>query len=254
MTLISVCVLLVIRSFFVRNLAAHSLGCYNINMKTNSKRGLVTKTKILDAAASRILKFGVNGTSVDEILSDSGTGKSQFYHYFGSKDLMILELVEHLSHSLPMYAPEVLEEIRTKKDFSDWLQSFAKAFKTGRLKYGCPLGNIACEMSASNEPIRLSVLAIFDTWIDLLAKTLLRLHKSGDLALNQPSNQAAESIFQAIQGSLLLANTRGSSQCLEDLNSYINRYLSSESPKKIGASAIRPMQPTSIRRNVGFCP
>lgn len=45
--------------------------------------------RILTAAWDLIHEHGFDGTSVDDILKRSNTGKSQFYHYFGSKEGLV---------------------------------------------------------------------------------------------------------------------------------------------------------------------
>ena len=58
-------------------------------------KGRKTREKILLAAADLFHRRGVNGTSVDEVLAKCGAGKSQFYHYFKSKDALLCEVVQH---------------------------------------------------------------------------------------------------------------------------------------------------------------
>src|SRR3954449_1649315 len=41
-----------------------------------------TKLRMIHAALDLFHRFGVNGTSVDQVLKKSKTGKSQFTHYF----------------------------------------------------------------------------------------------------------------------------------------------------------------------------
>ncbi len=64
-------------------------------------KGRKTRRKILETAADLFHLRGVNGTSIDEVLEKSGTGKSQFYHYFESKDALLCEVVRlHLDRWL----------------------------------------------------------------------------------------------------------------------------------------------------------
>lgn len=55
-----------------------------------------TKDKMLKAARKLLLEKGVEATSVDDILKATKTGKSQFYHYFGSKAGMVDHVLDHL--------------------------------------------------------------------------------------------------------------------------------------------------------------
>ncbi len=52
----------------------------------NSKN---TKSKIVSAAWKLFYEQGYDDTTVDEIISESGTSKGSFYHYFESKDALL---------------------------------------------------------------------------------------------------------------------------------------------------------------------
>ena len=60
-----------------------------------TRRGRKTRQTILETAALLFHQQGVNATSVDDILAESSTGKSQFYHYFRSKDHLLRDVIRH---------------------------------------------------------------------------------------------------------------------------------------------------------------
>ena len=51
-----------------------------------------TKKKIVSAAWKLFYEQGYNGTTIDDIVSESGTSKGSFYHYFSSKDDLLSSL------------------------------------------------------------------------------------------------------------------------------------------------------------------
>ncbi len=63
-------------------------------------RGKQTRQKILATAAARIHDQGVKATSIDEVLAASGTGKSQFYHYFANKADLVREVLAYQFNQL----------------------------------------------------------------------------------------------------------------------------------------------------------
>jgi len=56
-------------------------------MKAGSPRGARTKRRIMETAFDLFHIKGVAGTSPDEIIAASGTGKGQFYYYFANKTI-----------------------------------------------------------------------------------------------------------------------------------------------------------------------
>ncbi len=230
-------------------------------MKSKSKRGEATRKKILAAASARIIKFGVNGTSVDDVLKDSLTGKSQFYHYFGSKDLMVRDLIEYRSTNMPWMSEELLSSFSTLKELESWLEQLSELYRAGPLAQGCPIGNLASELSANNEELRLALWAIFSRWSKALEASLARIAKGGEIHLSQGAECAAKFILEGIQGALVIAKASGERTGMSDLNTNIIRYLKSSSsvPRRAGASyrpakAAPPRRSTQGKSKMGFCP
>ena len=56
-------------------------------------RGAVTRSRIVNAAADLIYARGVDRTSLDDVMAESGVSKSQLYHYFADKDALVLEVI-----------------------------------------------------------------------------------------------------------------------------------------------------------------
>ena len=52
-------------------------------------KGRRTRAAIVDAAASMMYDHGVAGTTLDDVLAASETGKSQLYHYFSDKSDLV---------------------------------------------------------------------------------------------------------------------------------------------------------------------
>lgn len=67
-----------------------------------------TKKKIVSAAWKLFYEQGYNGTTIDDIVSESGTSKGSFYHYFSSKDDLLSSLAYLFDEKY-----EELEEIMT---------------------------------------------------------------------------------------------------------------------------------------------
>ena len=58
-------------------------------------RGKKTKLKMIQAAMDLFHAQGVRATSPQDVMDRTGTGKSQFYHYFGSKEGLVHETLQY---------------------------------------------------------------------------------------------------------------------------------------------------------------
>ena len=73
------------------------------------KNSQSTKKKIVSAAWKLFYEQGYNGTTIDDIVSESSTSKGSFYHYFSSKDDLLSSLAYLFDEKY-----EELEEIMTE--------------------------------------------------------------------------------------------------------------------------------------------
>src|SRR5699024_4451671 len=115
------------------------------------------------AAIDLFHQFGINGTSVDQILEKSNTGKSQFTHYFKNKDGLIRESIHFLDAVVRSGKVESNYEIETWKDFESWLQRYIDFQKSVNFERSCPFGTIGADLSNDQELIRKDI-CLFLTW------------------------------------------------------------------------------------------
>jgi len=65
-------------------------------MQNNQK----SREKILQSAVELFLEKGYEATSVNDICKHAGVSKGSFYHYFETKQVLFLSLMENWSSTL----------------------------------------------------------------------------------------------------------------------------------------------------------
>jgi TetR/AcrR family transcriptional repressor of nem operon len=186
-----------------------------ISMKAKSTKGASTRQRIIEAAAKLMYLKGVNGTSVDDVLGASGTGKSQFYHYFASKESLVKELISFHLASLPTASEERLQRLGTLAGIDAWLDQILAQYHNGTYEAGCPIGNLASELSSQSEDLRLNLKSTFAHWEACLTQGLKQLKGQGVLQASVSPESLAMFCVAAIEGALLLAKTNKSAASLE---------------------------------------
>ncbi len=68
-----------------------------------------TKSKIINSAWKLFYDQGYDNTTVDEIISESGTSKGSFYHYFSSKDSLLSTLSYMFDEKYRELEPNLLD-------------------------------------------------------------------------------------------------------------------------------------------------
>lgn len=176
-------------------------------MKARSSKGASTKQRIIEAAARLMYIKGVNGTSVDDVLGASGTGKSQFYHYFSSKESLVKELIAFHLTSLPTASEERLKSLGSLGGIDQWLDKILENYHDGYYEAGCPIGNLASELSSQSEDLRIDLESTFAHWESCLTQGLKQLKAQGVLQASVNPESLAMFCVAAIEGALLLGKT-----------------------------------------------
>ncbi|MDQ3767835.1 MAG: TetR/AcrR family transcriptional regulator [Actinomycetota bacterium] len=166
------------------------------------------KERIVQVAADLMHVQGVAGTSIDEILEASGTGKSQFYHYFENKSSLVHEVLSFQFRRYIAAQEPFIEKLTTWKGVRSWLDQLVSQYKARDLIGGCPLGSLAAEMADRDESLRKEVAAAFREWEGYLARGLEVLKEGGHLRKTANCSAMAETTMAMIQGGYLLANTK----------------------------------------------
>lgn len=155
-------------------------------------------------AAELMHRRGVGLTSIADVIVASGTGKSQIYHYFSSKDQLVEAVLRH-------QLDEVLS-LQRQFDLGSWegIRRWFDAMidqQVGRAFLGCPLGSIVAEVGDRDDRLRAVAAGAFRRWEDALASGLSVLQDRGELRDDTDPGRLALETMASIQGGYLLSTT-----------------------------------------------
>lgn len=162
------------------------------------------KRQLLILCASRAFhRQGVNATGIAEIMHQAGVGKGQFYHYFGSKENFVAEVVRYLMDFFLERIAPFTRHLESLDEFESWFQPYVDFAELPRA-LGCPVGVIACEMAPAYPVVRAAAALALQRWITALAEGLAVLQaRTGAGGAFQPLD-LAEELAVSLQGALLL--------------------------------------------------
>jgi AcrR family transcriptional regulator len=90
-----------------------------------SERKAATRARLLAAAARVYAQRGFAGATLDEVAADAGFTKGAVYAHFGSKEKLLLALLqEHLSGQIAEQL-ELFKRVRSDRDRPTWERSIA---------------------------------------------------------------------------------------------------------------------------------
>ena len=219
-------------SLFVRNIAETNWSVYNVQTKIyykkmpNDHKAEQTRQKILYAAFTEMHKHGYQGMRIDQILKNTGLKKGALYHYFSSKQTLAYavfeELIEKNINQLwiePLsHAADPLETIHSIfKDCENW--------QIDLFRLGCPLNNLAQEMSAIDEGFRERIEKVFLMWRQAISDALKKGQSQGSVDKTLNTEECALFILASIEGTLSMAKNRQNKDVFYSGCKELKRYL-----------------------------
>jgi len=200
-------------------------------VEIRSAKAAATRDQILDAAARLIHLRGYHGTSLDDVLRESGVGKGNFYYYFRSKEDLGFAIIDRvverfLERTLdPAFVDLTADPLDQVRAFLDRL---LEVQRQRNCVGGCPMGNLASELSDVHEGFRQRLANIFERWRVTLATTLERGRGSGRLRADLDAASAAGFVVAALEGAILMAKvTKDISvmeKCVNELKHHLTLY------------------------------
>ncbi len=174
-----------------------------------------TRERLIRAAMNLFHARGYNAVGVNEICEAANVKKGSLYHFFaGKRDLALAAIDaqwEFFRDELlePAFATDLppLERIRRFFIMTCAYHDSARN-ENGQIK-GCPFGNLAMELSANDEGLRVELEKIFGRIGGYLEKALAEYSPGHD------ARTGAEQLLAYHQGTVLLAKTHNDQQLIE---------------------------------------
>jgi TetR/AcrR family transcriptional repressor of nem operon len=161
-----------------------------------------TRQRLLQAAFREVYRYGFQSAGLDAILAATNVTKGALYYHFESKDALgyavIEEVVANFARDrwlLPLQRSE-------DKDPIDALIGIVRAIPVGPndIKGGCPLVNLAQEMSQLDEQFRKRLERIFHAWQEGIATALRRGQNEGTVRRDLVPEETASFLVAMVEG------------------------------------------------------
>jgi AcrR family transcriptional regulator len=132
--------------------------------RSNDPEGM--RARILDAAAELFQARGYHDTSVQHVKSAAAVSSGAFHHHFESKKALGLAVIkERVSEALQV---AWLDPLIAGPTLADGIDSVIGTMSGGLREQGfvrgCPVNNLALELSFSDSDFRGALQSIFDGW------------------------------------------------------------------------------------------
>jgi TetR/AcrR family transcriptional repressor of nem operon len=171
-------------------------------------RGRETRERIVGAAAELIGERGVATTSLDDVIERAGASKSQLYHYFDDREALLRAVVAHNCDGVLAAQSPHLGSLESWKAIRAWLDSLVQLQVERDARGGCPVGSLVGQLAESDEQARQELEVSLERWEGDIREGLRSMRARGKLDRRADPDELATATLAAIQGGLLLTQTR----------------------------------------------
>jgi AcrR family transcriptional regulator len=192
-----------------------------------------TREKLLRAAFEEMYRSGFQAASLDAILAKAGVTKGALYHHFPDKAALGYAVVDEVVRAPIMEAYLGRLDPAARDPLSDLqgvLRRRAREFTDASVEFGCPLNNLAQEMSPLDEQFRQRLAAALKSWTDGFAAALKRGQKVGMVRRDVDPRKVAAFVVAAVEGSFGMAKNARRAGVLRDNLKLLNLFLESLRP------------------------
>ena len=166
-----------------------------------------TRQEILQAAFAEIYRRGFQAASVANILKSTGVTKGAFFHHFPTKKALGYAVVDEVIAQM-IRKQWVVPLSRSDDAFRTILEEFRNGIdvlEAAPLNLGCPLNNLAQEMSPIDRGFQRRTQKVFESWVECFARALERERAAGRMKKSIEPNQTALYLVSQIEGMLSLS-------------------------------------------------
>ncbi len=204
--------------------------------KSHGARPSRTRDRLVEAARELFYDNGYEATGIKQILAKAGVNSGSLYYFFPAKeDLLIAVLEEYKKLLWPMVLDPVFNRTSDSIDrIFGVLAGYREMLLATGCRQGCPIGNLALEMSEKSEAVRQAVAENFEGWRVAIRECLVQ---AGDrLPADIDRDNLATFILTTMEGGVMQARAHRRIEPYDAsvamLRDYIERLMSHKSTER----------------------
>ena len=166
-----------------------------------------TRERLIETARNLFLQNGYGNTGIAQILKTAEVGSGSLYHFFPTKEDLLLGVLHKYKDLLwPMVIQPVFDRVQDPIErIFGVLDGYRQMLTMTEFTAGCPIGNLALELSNSHPAARQLLADNFTGWRLAIEKCLT------DAADRLPEHVSPEALAQFVlttmEGAVMLART-----------------------------------------------
>jgi TetR/AcrR family transcriptional regulator, transcriptional repressor for nem operon len=166
-----------------------------------------TRDRLVETARDLFWSQGYTATGIAQILDAAGARSGSLYYFFPTKEDLLLAVLEwYKAHLWPVVVQPVFDRIRDPIErIFGILDGYRRHLLAAKYEFGCPLGNLALEMTNSHPAARALIAENFTAWCKAIEQCLA--DAAGRLPSSLNREQLAQFVLTTMEGAVMLARS-----------------------------------------------
>jgi AcrR family transcriptional regulator len=176
-------------------------------------KGVATRQRIIDGAAAEIRVNGAVATTLEDVMTHTGTSKSQLFHYFPhGKEQLLLAVAEQEAARVISDQQPYLSGLTSWAAWQRWRDVVVERYR--RQGQQCPLSTVMSEIGRT--PGAQAVTStLIERWRAEIENGVLAMQRQEKIAATVDPSRAAAALLAGIQGGVLVLISTGDLSYLE---------------------------------------
>ena len=169
------------------------------------KKSELTRSALIEEGIQQLSAHGYHGTGIKQVLDAVKVPKGSFYNYFGSKESYVADIIVEYNHQALVMFDEFVgqSELPALEQLKAIYAYMLNKFSDNSCQKGCLIGSIAAEIGNTFELCQKAMQASVDDWLLRLNTLVSKGQAEGTIRTDIASNDLAELIWSAWEGSLI---------------------------------------------------
>jgi AcrR family transcriptional regulator len=166
-----------------------------------------TRHRLVEAARDLFWEQGYTATGIAQVLKTAKVQSGSLYYFFPTKEDLLLSVLDwYKANLIPVVVKPVFDRIHDPIErIFGILDGYRRMLMLRKFEQGCPVGNLALELSNSHATARGPLAECFTAWCKVIEGCLA--DAAGRLPASLDRGQLALFVLTTMEGAIMLART-----------------------------------------------
>ena len=195
------------------------------DQSTAHERDTPTRDRLIEAARNLFHRKGYSRTGIAAILDEAKVNSGSLYYFFPSKEDLLVAVLERYKEMLwPMVIQPAFDRVSDpiERVFAV-LDGYRRLLIATGCKQGCPIGNLALEMSDEHPGVQSLVAENFKSWCAAIEECFEAAHDR--LPPGTDTARLSRFVLTVMEGGVMQARAEGQLDRFEESVAQLHHYI-----------------------------